>query len=145
MKFIFSFCISFSCLSAFAADFKCYSSKYPIGMEHTFQDGYTRLSVKGNTATLEYYYVNTVANETTMEYQASYSVQGLKGGSGKLSNLYVAKFNSSTTGAGIGEYIDVIYLESALLSNKPANKGMVGKFTFSGHAYGYDWNLCYAN
>ncbi|WP_413558087.1 hypothetical protein [Bdellovibrio sp. HCB209] len=121
---------------SFGADFKCFSSKYPADMNHAFNEGYTVLSVNGPTVSLKYFYVNTVANNTTLKYEANYTVESIKGGSGKLSGLYIAKTQEL-------DKIGRIYLEPALLG-EASSGGVIGKFVFPGHGYGYDWNLCYA-
>lgn len=118
------------------ADFKCFSSKYPADMNHAFNDGYTVLSVNTDGVNLKYFYVNTVANKTTLKYEANYTIEGVKEGSSKLSGLYVAKTQELNK-------IETIYLEPSLLSQTSAD-GIIGKFVFPGHGYGYDWNLCYA-
>lgn len=113
-------------------------------MHHYFSDGYVLLSVNKDEANLKYYYVNEVANQTTLESDVTYSIKDQQGGSGKLSKLFVATVKSAEVGS---DRIGPIYLEKTLLGKakpKPKQKGVIGKFAFSGHGFGYDWNLCYS-
>jgi len=136
---LFSFCLV--SLSAQAADYRCYSSKYPTDMQHYFQDGYVDLTVRAKTVKLDYYYVNTVADETTLEYSAVYNLGKIRGGNGRLKGLITGRFKSSEVGS---VDLDPIYFQRQLINNKNFEKrGIVGKFVFSGHGYSYDWNVCY--
>lgn len=136
---LLSFCLV--SLSAQAADYRCYSSKYPTDMQHTFQDGFVNLTVKAKTVKLDYYYVNTVAGETALEYSAIYNLGKIKGGTGRLKGLVTGRIKTLKE----GHYdIDPVFFQRSLINNKNfEKKGIVGKFVFSGHGYSYDWNVCY--
>ncbi len=125
---------------AYAAKFKCYGSKYPSDMQHFFADGYTILDVSKKQVNLKYYYVNTVARETTLEIDANYKVGGIQGGNGALKGMAIGSLVDSHSFPG--DSINTIHFTTRLFENTPAS-GVVGKFAFPGHGYSYDWNVCY--
>ena len=142
MKFTLFALSLLASVTATAAEYKCYSSKYPTNMSHAFENGYVLLNVTEGYARLKYFYVNDVANETTLEYDVIYSIGGLNGGNGKLKDLLKSK--SFKVVKSIGESISAVYFEPVLIQNEDFTKsGVIGKFVFPGQGFGYDWNLCY--
>lgn len=140
MKALIAFVVVFGSLTANAAKFKCYGSKYPSDMQHFFENGYIVLDVSKEVVNLKYYYVNTVARETTLDVEANYKVGGIQGGNGSLKGMTIGNlvdFNSYP-----GDSIYTIHFSPSLFENTPAS-GVVGKFVFPGHGYSYDWNVCY--
>lgn len=125
---------------AYAADFVCHASKYPSGFQHAFWDGYTILSITGSRANLKYYYNNTVAGVVQLEHDADYDIGAVKTGKSKVAGYNVA----DVTRRSPLQSIDRLYIEPSLLNANPPARGIVGKFSFSGHGYSYDWNVCYA-
>lgn len=140
MKAFITFLVVFGSLTANAAKFKCYGSKYPSGMEHFFGEGYTILDVSKKMVNLKYYYINTVAGETTLEIDANYNVGGIQGGNGALKGMTIGSLVDFRSYPG--DSIDTIHFSTGLFENTPAS-GIVGKFVFPGQGYSYDWNICY--
>jgi hypothetical protein len=131
-----------SSLASQITEFTCYASKYQTDITHAFQDGYVTMAVDAKKALVDFtfYYVNTVAHETTISYQATYKIGTQNSGSGAVAGYYALSRKKMT---GYGEGLDTLYLEPALLLPKSQNAGVVGKYTFTGHGYSYDWNICY--
>ncbi len=138
-SFIFSLVILGS-IAANAAQFKCVGSKYPSDLQHFFADGYTILTVSKKIVNLKYYYVNTVAKETTLDIEADYKVNGVQSGNGALKGMMVGSLKD--TESYPGDAIHTIHFSKSFFENTPSS-GIVGKFVFPGHGYSYDWNICY--
>ena len=140
MRYIFLLTTLLISFTANAAQFKCYSSKYPADMQHYFGDGYTIISVSKKMVTLKYYYINEAAGETSLELEAKYRLNGVQGGSSALKGMFVGALVDHRS--YIGDPIQQIYFTKSLFQATPG-AGIVGKFAFPGHGYSYDWNICY--
>ncbi len=140
MKALIAFLVVCGSFTANAAKFKCYGSKYPSDMHHFFADGYVVLDVTKKMVNLKYFYVNTVARETTLEVEANYKIGGIMGGNGSLKGMVIGSLVDNRSYSG--DSIDTIHFSPSLFENTPAS-GVVGKFAFPGHGYSYDWNVCY--
>jgi len=129
---------------AFAAgvQFKCNA----VNRDGAFTDGYSVLTLNTKSVRIDYYYVNTVARETTIDYSGTYAVGGAKGGSGKLAPyrvLTLQRLNHRNRGNYDGG-IRTMYLQPELLRGGTTlrNGGRGGFYAFVGHGYSYDWNIC---
>jgi hypothetical protein len=144
MKKLFAVLVlSFVSTVSNAAEYKCYAAKYPTDMEHFFTDGYVLLNVKQGVVNFKYYYVNTVAHETTLEIDVNYKLGKVNTGKGSLAGMVSSSLLAGKKGYP-GDEINTIHFDQALVSNTSSTEeGLVGKFTFPGHGYSYDWNLCY--
>ncbi|MBS1958348.1 MAG: hypothetical protein JST80_02650 [Bdellovibrionales bacterium] len=140
--FILALFVLAATTSAHAAKYKCFASKYPTADEHFFADGYIILSITKTKANLKYYYVNTVAHQTTLDLDLNYKVGGVHGGSGAVKNMLVSSYTGGAKPFP-GDQITTIYFDQALVKGNPESTGVVGQFTFTGHGYSYDWNICY--
>jgi hypothetical protein len=129
-------------LSANAAGFKCFASKYPSDMDHNFEQGFVILTVKKKTVNLRYYYVNTVARQTTLNLDLNYKIGQVMGGNGQVQGMYATSLQDNSPINFPGDSIDTIYFDKAIIEGK-VNSGIVGKFAFTGHGYSWDWNVCY--
>ena len=130
-------------MSAQAAEYKCYASKYPSGMNHTFADGYIILNVSKNDVNFKYYFVNTVANETALELDVNYKLQGVAGGNSRVKDMIRGELVFGDHPFP-GDTIDNMYFDQALISTTDRiRRGIIGKLTFTGQGFNYDWNICY--
>lgn len=128
--------------SAHAAKYKCYPSKFQTDLTHFFADGFMILNFTSKAVNLKYYYVNTVARETTLEIDVNYKLGGVKGGTSAVKDMIVGSHAGGVKDYP-GDIIHTMYFDQSLLKGMPEAPGVVGKFTFTGHGYSYDWNICY--
>ncbi len=133
--------LSFFSIQSYASSYKCFASKYPDHFLNAFEDGYTILTIEDDIVNLKFFYVNTVTKETTMEINADFQISKINNGNGKIKGYSIAdivEYNS------VRNEIYTLFIDPFLINNTDfSKKGIIGKFTFKGHGYSYDWNICY--
>jgi hypothetical protein len=139
MKLLLLFAIFGMTFASAAEKYKCYSSKYPENMSHYFEEGYTLLSINNDVVNLKYYVLDKKSNIGRLVLNSNYQTSTSQGGQSKIKGYKIALLENVVLGTNP---IDKIYLEP-ILFNSNSQEGMVGKFTFSGQSYLYDWNVCY--
>lgn len=143
MKTTFFFlAFALSTLSAFATEYKCYSSKYPEGMNHFFEDGYVKLSIKNGTVNLKYFDKYWSADKKGALIDADYELGKIVENSRKVSGMRIGRISKENRKFP-GDEILYIYFDESLVVGAPGKSGIVGKFAFQGANYAYDWNVCY--
>jgi hypothetical protein len=123
-----------------AVTFKCYPSKFPEGFSHEFADGYVLMTVdaKKSLVDFKFYDVDPETHETTLDgSHGIYKITGKAGGTGVVADYYKIELKDGK------DVFDTMYLEKTLLEPKSDKSGIIGQYTFAGHGYAYDWNICY--
>ncbi|MCX6123475.1 MAG: hypothetical protein NTV34_01800, partial [Proteobacteria bacterium] len=100
-------------MTANAAEYKCYASKYPSGVQHSFENGYVLLKINKKSVNFKYFYVNTVAHETTIELDVNYKLQGVVGGNGQVKDMISGSLVSGDTPFP-GDEIETMFFDPAL-------------------------------
>lgn len=76
-------------------------------------------------------------------FDVNYKLQVVAAGNGQVKNMIASALTQGKIPFP-GDTISVMYFDQALISNTDAHKkGIIGKFTFTGQGYSYDWSICY--